>query len=135
MIVFGSHNVTGPIQLVTLDANKQVTPINLTGFTLSALYWDVGHVGQYGGSDDYGHYREGCTPLLTLTSEEDGGLVIDDAENGIVHIEITPANATLLATNSIVGPQSARRRLVRQIWRTNSGLETMIREDTEWARA
>lgn len=132
-IIFNSTCVSGVIALVMTDGNGVVSPIDVTGFALEARYWDVGHVGRWEVSDAYGGEGswQGDTPLLTITSAA-GGVVVDDAEAGLVHLVLTPAQSLQIQTFSRV-ERRQKRRLVRQIWRTDSGAEAMLHTATEWA--
>lgn len=136
-IVFNSLNVSGVLNLRQTSADGTSAPINLTGMTLEARFFDVGHVGQYG-TDDYGSSQSGDTALLTVstatsaTSTTTGGVVVDDAEAGQVHYVITPAQSLSLSQNSIRAPLS-RRRMQVEIWRSDSGAESRFGKFTEWA--
>lgn len=136
-IVFNSLNVSGVINLRQTSADGTSASINLTGMTLEARFFDVGHVGQYP-SNDYGSTGTGDTALLTVstatsaTSTTDGGVVVDDAEAGQIHYVITPAQALSLQQNSIVAP-AGRRRMQVEIWRTDSGAGSRFAKFTEWA--
>lgn len=132
MIAFGSLNVSGVITIRSVDANDTVAAVNLTGMTLEAWFWDVGRVGKSG---ETGSTAE---PLMKLTEKETGdddGLVVSDAETGVIYLEIGPANASLLRSNSIVcGP--AVRRLEVEIWRVESETtKSRLWKFTEWAEA
>ncbi len=131
-IIFNSTCVSGVIQLVQTDGNGVVSPIDVTGFALEARYWDVGHVGRWETPDAYGGEGgwQGDTPLLVVTSAA-GGVVIDDGEEGQVHLVLTPAQSLQIQSYSRV-ERRQRRRLVRQIWRTDSGAEAMLHVATEW---
>lgn len=134
MIRFGSVNVSEAIQIAPVDADGVSAPTNLTGMTLEARFFDVGHVGQGGGIDDYGsHLGNYSTPLLTMAIGS--GLVVDTAASGLLHLEMTAAQSAQIASMSIVQPATVKRRLVRQIWRTDAGFESVLQTATEWGKA
>lgn len=141
MIIRGSASVSGPLSLVVSDASGQLAPLNLTGMTLAVRWWDVGHVGAWArGCWDYGHGPVvGDGPLLEVpqwdeVEEQYGVLVVSDAAAGRVWFSLTPGQANQLFCRSVVW-QAGRRELVRQIWRIDSGYESMLREDVDWARS
>lgn len=139
-IIYGSLSVSGPIQIVASDGNGVIAPVDLTGMTLEARFFDVGMVGQGRGVNyDYGF--QGRTQSLALVTvpqgvEADGPgyLVVSDPATGMLYISMSPGQTHLIWANSTV-EQRLQKQVTRQIWRTDVGAESMLREDTEWARA
>lgn len=139
MIIAGSTNVSGPIQIVAQDGAGVTAPLDLTGMTLEARFWNVGRVGAYRREGyDYGHLPAGFDPLLTVpqgTADDGVGyLVVDQPEEGVLYISLSTGQSQELLSRSLVGGYGPRR-LTRQIWRVDVGLESMLLESVEWVRA
>lgn len=143
MIIRGSASVSGNLLIPAYDASSEVRPLDLTGMTLAVRWWDVGHIGFWrNGCWDYGA-APGLTngPLLEVpqwdgVEEKYGVLVVaDDPAEGTVYFSLTPGQTQQLWCRSIADVARGKRQLVRQIWRTDSGYESMLREDVDWCRA
>lgn len=137
MIIIGSTNTSTSILLTNQDGNGVIQPIDLTGMTLEARFYDSGPAGAVRGIFDYGFPRISNGPLLTIPmgdGSEVGQLVVDDATNGQIHYSLTPGQSNQLGCNSRNISFPGKRRLVCQIWRTDTGAESMLKEMTEWAR-
>lgn len=136
-IIIGSRNVSEPIRVVMVDGNGVLAPVNLTGMAIVVAFWDVGRVGNWGVGGciwDYGAWKEGCSPLL-LMSMDDASVVVDTPTEGILHLNMTTAQSSQLACNSRSLVWQAKRRLVRDVWRADTGLETLLMRSTEYAGA